>query len=148
MQPYAKSVQNYLNLNKKIYPYFFAIIFASFDLITKYFIRVNNIQEQVIIDNFLTIDLTYNTGIAFGLFSEYTLITYVFSIFVFTWLIFQFKEVENGVTSVGKAFIEFSPPGVFSMEFTASEDDISVKMVMKGTCQNTDRETAEKGMNQ
>ena len=96
MQPYAKSVQNYLNLNKKIYPYFFATIFASFDLITKYFIRVNNIQEQVIIDNFLTIDLTFNTGIAFGLFSEYTSITYVFSIFVFTWLIFQFKEVENG----------------------------------------------------
>jgi signal peptidase II len=96
MQPYAKSVQNYLNLNKKIYPYFFAVIFASLDLITKYFIRVNNIQEQVIIDNFLTIDLTYNTGIAFGLFSEYTSITYVFSIFVFTWLIFQFKEVENG----------------------------------------------------
>ena len=96
MQPYAKSVQNYLNLNKKIYPYFFAVIFASLDLATKYFIRVNNIQEQVIIDNFLTIDLTFNTGIAFGLFSEYTSITYVFSIFVFTWLIFQFKEVENG----------------------------------------------------
>ena len=96
MQPYAKSVQNYLNLNKKIYPYFFAVIFASLDLITKYFIRVNNIQEQVIIDNFLTIDLTFNTGIAFGLFSEYTSITYVFSIFVFAWLIFQFKEVENG----------------------------------------------------
>ncbi len=96
MQLYAKSVQNYLNLNKKIYPYFFAVIFASLDLITKYFIRVNNIQEQVIIDNFLTIDLTFNTGIAFGLFSEYTSITYVFSIFVFTWLIFQFKEVENG----------------------------------------------------
>ena len=96
MQPYAKSVQNYLNLNKKIYPYFFAVIFASLDLITKYFIRVNNIQEQVIIDNFLTIDLTFNTGIAFGLFSEYTSITYVFSIFVFTWLIFQFKEVKNG----------------------------------------------------
>ena len=96
MQPYAKRVQNYLNLNKKIYPYFFAVIFASLDLITKYFIRVNNIQEQVIIDNFLTIDLTFNTGIAFGLFSEYTSITYVFSIFVFTWLIFQFKEVENG----------------------------------------------------
>ena len=96
MQPYAKSVQNYLNLNKKIYPYFFAVIFASLDLITKYFIRVNNIQEQVIIDNFLTIDLTFNTGIAFGLFSEYTSITYIFSIFVFTWLIFQFKEVENG----------------------------------------------------
>ena len=60
----------------------------------------------------------------------------------------HFKEVENGVTSVGKAYIEFSPPGVFSMEYTASEDDISLKMVMTGTCQNTDRETAEKAMNQ
>ncbi len=89
-------MQNYLNLNKKIYPYLFAIILASFDLIIKYLIRINNIQEQTIIDNFLTIDLTYNTGIAFGLFSEYTLITYVFSIFVFTWLIFQFREVKNG----------------------------------------------------
>ena len=60
----------------------------------------------------------------------------------------QFKEVENGVTSEGKAFVEFSPPGVFGMEYTASEDDISLKMVVTGTCQNTDRETAEKGMNQ
>ncbi len=68
-----------MNLNKKILPYLYAVIFASLDLITKYLIRINNIQEQVIIDNFLTIDLTYNTGIAFGLFSEYTLITYVFS---------------------------------------------------------------------
>ena len=60
----------------------------------------------------------------------------------------QFKEVENGLTSVGKAFIEFSPPGVVSMEYTASEDDILLKMVATGTCQNTDREIAEKGMNQ
>ena len=60
----------------------------------------------------------------------------------------QFKEVENGVTSVGKAFIEFSPPGVVNMEYTASEDDISLKMVMTGNCQNTDSGTAEKGMNQ
>ena len=85
-----------MNLNKKIYPYLFAVILAFLDLITKYFIRINNIQEEIIIEKFLTIDLTYNTGIAFGLFSEYTLITYVFSIFVFTWLIFQFKEVKNG----------------------------------------------------
>ena len=96
MQRYVKSVQNYLNLSSKLYPYFFALVFASLDLITKYFIRANNIQEYVIVDNFLTIDLTFNTGIAFGLFSEYTLITYVFSIFVFTWLIFQFRETKNG----------------------------------------------------
>ena len=96
MQRYAKSAQNYLNLSSKLYPYLFSVVFASFDYITKYFIRTNNIQEYVIIDNFLTFDLTFNTGIAFGLFSEYTLVTYVFSIFVFTWLIFQFKEVKNG----------------------------------------------------
>ena len=96
MQRYVKSVQNYLNLSSKLYPYFFALVFASLDLITKYFIRANNIQEYVIVDNFLTIDLTFNTGIAFGLFSEYTLITYVFSIFVFTWLILQFRGVRKG----------------------------------------------------
>ncbi|QNI54535.1 putative conserved secreted protein [Synechococcus sp. BIOS-E4-1] len=60
----------------------------------------------------------------------------------------QFNEVENGVTVVGKALIEFSPPGVFNMQYTASQDDILLKMVMTGTCQDTDRETAEKGMNQ
>ena len=124
MQPYAKSVQNYLNLNKKIYPYFFAIIFASFDLITKYFIRVNNIQEQVIIDNFLTIDLTYNTGIAFGLFSEYTLITYVFSIFVFTWLIFQFKEVEK--------FFETMPKLSHTVTLTHPKTKKKGKVVVEG----------------
>lgn len=96
MQRYAKSAQNYLNLSNKLYPYIFALVFASFDFITKYFIRTNNIQEHVIIDNFLAFDLTFNTGIAFGLFSEYTLVTYVFSIFVFTWLIFQFREAKNG----------------------------------------------------
>ena len=96
MQRYAKSAQNYLNLSSKLYPYLFSVVFASFDYITKYFIRTNNIQEYVIIDNFLTFDLTFNTGIAFGLFSEYTLVTYVFSIFVFTWLIFQFREIKNG----------------------------------------------------
>ncbi len=96
MQRYAKSAQNYLNLSNKLYPYIFALVFASFDFITKYFIRTNNIQEHVIIDNFLAFDLTFNTGIAFGLFSEYTLVTYIFSIFVFTWLIFQFREAKNG----------------------------------------------------
>tara|TARA_B100000989_G_scaffold294639_1_gene274104 strand:- start:846 stop:1304 length:459 start_codon:yes stop_codon:yes gene_type:complete len=85
-----------LNLSNKLYPYIFALVFASFDFITKYFIRTNNIQEHVIIDNFLAFDLTFNTGIAFGLFSEYTLVTYIFSIFVFTWLIFQFREAKNG----------------------------------------------------
>ena len=95
MQHYAKSAQNYLNLKTFIRPYFYASILAVVDLYIKYLIRTNNIQENIIIDNFLTIDLTYNTGIAFGLFSEYTLVTYFFSVIVFSWLIFQFKNVKQ-----------------------------------------------------
>ena len=56
---------------------------------------MNNIQETVVIKNFLTIDLTYNTGIAFGLFSDKTNITFVLSIIVLIWLITQFKTVKK-----------------------------------------------------
>jgi len=56
---------------------------------------MNNIQETVIIENFLTIDLTYNTGIAFGLFSDKTNITFFISLVVLIWLLTQFKNVEN-----------------------------------------------------
>ena len=84
-----------MNLKKFLRPYFYASVIASLDLYIKHLIRANNIQESVIIDNFLTIDLTYNTGIAFGLFSEYTLVTYFFSVIVFSWLIFQFRNVKQ-----------------------------------------------------
>ncbi len=84
-----------MNLKKFLRPYFYASVIAALDLYIKHLIRVNNIQESVIIDNFLTIDLTYNTGIAFGLFSEYTLVTYFFSVIVFSWLIFQFRNVKQ-----------------------------------------------------
>ena len=84
-----------MNLKKLLRPYFYASVIAALDLYIKHIIRTNNIQESVIIDNFLTIDLTYNTGIAFGLFSEYTLVTYFFSVIVFSWLIFQFRNVKQ-----------------------------------------------------
>jgi signal peptidase II len=84
-----------LNLKKFLLPYFYASVIAALDLYIKYLIRTYNIQEKVIIENFLTIDLTYNTGIAFGLFSEYTLVTYFFSVIVFSWLIFQFRNVKQ-----------------------------------------------------
>jgi signal peptidase II len=84
-----------LNLKKFLLPYFYASVIAALDLYLKYLIRTYNIQEKVIIENFLTIDLTYNTGIAFGLFSEYTLVTYFFSVIVFSWLIFQFRNVKQ-----------------------------------------------------
>ena len=84
-----------MNLKKFLLPYFYASVIAALDLYIKYLIRIYNIQENVIIENFLTIDLTYNTGIAFGLFSEYTLVTYFFSVIVFSWLIFQFRNVKQ-----------------------------------------------------
>ena len=84
-----------MNLKKFLLPYFYASVIAALDLYIKHLIRTYNIQEKVIIENFLTIDLTYNTGIAFGLFSEYTLVTYFFSVIVFSWLIFQFRNVKQ-----------------------------------------------------
>ena len=49
-------------LKKYFYPTFTVISLALIDNLTKYYVRVENIQELVVIENFLTIDLTYNTG--------------------------------------------------------------------------------------
>ena len=84
-----------MNLNKLYLPYIYTILLATLDLFTKSLIRRNNIQEYVVIEDILTIDLTYNTGIAFGLFSEYTIFTYTLSIFVFIWLVFQIREIKE-----------------------------------------------------
>ena len=84
-----------MNLKNKILPFIVTAFLASLDLFTKFLIRENNIQEYEIFDGILTIDLTYNTGIAFGLLSEYTVFTYVSSIFVFIWLVFQIKDIEE-----------------------------------------------------
>ena len=84
-----------MNLNNKILPFIITAFLASLDLFTKYLIRENNVQEYEVIEGILTIDLTYNTGIAFGLLSEYTVFTYVLSIFVFIWLVIQIKDIEE-----------------------------------------------------
>jgi len=84
-----------LNLKNKILPFIITSFLASLDLFTKFLIRENNVQEYEVIEGILTIDLTYNTGIAFGLLSEYTVFTYVLSIFVFIWLVIQIKDIEE-----------------------------------------------------
>jgi|TARA_B100001113_G_scaffold321211_1_gene290914 signal peptidase II len=84
-----------LNLKNKILPFIITVFLASLDLFTKFLIRENNVQEYEVIEGILTIDLTYNTGIAFGLLSEYTVFTYVLSIFVFIWLVIQIKDIEE-----------------------------------------------------
>ena len=95
MQPCAKSVRKHLNLKNKFLPYIITALLASLDLFTKFLIRENNIQENVILEGILTIDLTYNTGIAFGLLSDYTIFTYILSIFVFIWLVIQIKDIKE-----------------------------------------------------
>ncbi len=72
-----------------------SIFLASIDNYIKFFVRLNNIQETVIIENILTIDLTYNTGIAFGLLSDKTNITFFASLVVLIWLLKQFNNVDN-----------------------------------------------------
>ena len=84
-----------MNLKNKFLPYIITALLASLDLFTKFLIRENNIQENVILEGILTIDLTYNTGIAFGLLSDYTIFTYILSIFVFIWLVIQIKDIKE-----------------------------------------------------
>ena len=84
-----------MNLKNKFLPFIITLFLSSLDLFTKFFIRENNIQENVIFDGILTINLTYNTGIAFGLLSDYTIFTYILSIFVFGWLVIQIKDIEE-----------------------------------------------------
>tara|TARA_Y200000002_G_scaffold341233_1_gene312283 strand:- start:5083 stop:5541 length:459 start_codon:yes stop_codon:yes gene_type:complete len=84
-----------LNLKNKFLPFLITLFLSSLDLFSKFLIRENNIQENVIFEGILTIDLTYNTGIAFGLLSDYTIFTYVLSMFVFGWLVIQIKDIEE-----------------------------------------------------
>jgi len=84
-----------LTLKKLYKPLVLSLLLALIDNYIKYFVRLNNIQETVIIENILTIDLTYNTGIAFGLLSDKTNITYALSLIVLIWLVTQFNNVEK-----------------------------------------------------
>ena len=88
-------MRKHLNLKNKFLPYIITALLASLDLFTKFLIRENNIQENVVVEGILTIDLTYNTGIAFGLLSDYTIFTYLLSIFVFIWLVIQIKDIKE-----------------------------------------------------
>ena len=84
-----------MTLKNSLYPVFIATFLAVIDNLVKYFIRNNNIQEFVVVENFLTIDLTYNTGIAFGFLSDYTNTTYLISLLVLGWLIYQINDIEK-----------------------------------------------------
>ena len=82
-------------------PFIISITLGIVDNILKAFIRFNDYNNLVLIDNILEIDLNYNTGIAFGILKDRAEFTFVLSFIVLLWLIFQFK---NNFTNAKIAF--------------------------------------------
>ena len=87
IQKFSKEIKN--NLFKKENIYFLIIIFTifSFDRYTKNIIVENYLNYPLFINNFLNLDLIWNTGIGFGLLSSkspliYKLITSLIGIVI------------------------------------------------------------------
>ena len=83
---------NYLILNLNRKPLIISLCLGILDNLVKSYIRSNNFEDLVIIDNILEIDLNYNTGIAFGFLKDQAPFTFVVSSVVLIWLILQFKN--------------------------------------------------------
>ncbi len=83
---------NYLILNLNIKPLIISLCLGILDNLVKSYIRSNNFEDLVIIENILEIDLNYNTGIAFGFLKDQAPFTFVASSVVLIWLILQFKN--------------------------------------------------------
>ena len=86
---------NYLILNLNRKPLIISIFLGIIDNLLKAYIRSNNFEDLVIIENVLEIDLNYNTGIAFGFLKNQAPFTFIVSSVVLVWLIFQFKNEFN-----------------------------------------------------
>ena len=83
---------NYLILNLNRKPLIISLCLGILDNLVKSYIRSNNFEDLVIIENILEIDLNYNTGIAFGFLKDQAPFTFVVSSLVLIWLILQFKN--------------------------------------------------------
>lgn len=54
--------------------------------------------------------------------------------------------VESGWTFKEKTSIQISPPGCMDMDITASNDKVSLRVVIKGVCQNSDSSAFEQAL--
>ena len=86
---------NYLILKHNKKPLIISVCLGILDNILKTYIRSNDFSDLVIIENVLEIDLNYNTGIAFGFLKDQASFTFILSVTVLIWLIFQFKNKFN-----------------------------------------------------
>ena len=122
---------NYLILKHNKKPLIISVCLGILDNILKTYIRSNDFSDLVIIENVLEIDLNYNTGIAFGFLKDQASFTFILSVTVLIWLIFQFKNKFNNrieeyafVLVLGKVtdFIEL----LFIPSFNLADTFISV----------------------
>ena len=78
--------------------YYFLILPLTFiDLGSKYYVNNNLVADYYFLNGFIGLDLTYNTGIALGLFRDRAGYTFILSLCVLVWLV---KEIVNSSESL------------------------------------------------
>ena len=58
----------------------------------------------------------------------------------------NFDIVEDGFTLKGYSSMQISPPGVVDMDTTTSNDEVSMRVVVKGSCQSSDASAFQKAL--
>ena len=79
------------SINLKKY-YFLSSFLIAFDLFTKYFVRNSINSSYFFLNEFFGLEVTYNTGIAWGMLSGHAGYTLILSVCVSIWLV---REIYN-----------------------------------------------------
>ena len=58
----------------------------------------------------------------------------------------NFNMVEDGLTHKGYSSMQISPPGVVDMDTTTSNDEVSMRVVVKGSCQSSAASAFQKAL--
>ncbi|WP_186537667.1 hypothetical protein [Synechococcus sp. BIOS-E4-1] len=61
-------------------------------------------------------------------------------------VIHNFDIVEDGFTLKGYSSMQISPPGVVDMDTTTSNDEVSMRVVVKGSCQSSAASAFQKAL--
>tara|TARA_B110000014_G_C20122318_1_gene595382 strand:+ start:1471 stop:1911 length:441 start_codon:yes stop_codon:yes gene_type:complete len=72
--------------------YILSFFLVLIDLSSKYYVKNYITEDYFILNNLLGIELTYNTGIAWGMFSGHAEYTLVLSLLVCGWLLTQIQN--------------------------------------------------------
>ena len=83
------------SINLKKYLLLFSLLIA-FDLLTKYFVNNFINTSYLYLDGFFGLEVTYNTGIAWGMLSGHADYTLILSLFVTFWLVSEIYRNQEG----------------------------------------------------